>query len=271
MQIPIEQLAAFADGAFSGNPAAVCVLEAWLPDTLLQAIARENNLSETAFVLGDQGVYHLRWFTPSCEVDLCGHATLAAAQVLFQREPHRAGLTFATRSGRLHVERDEERALAGQRDWFTLDFPAQPAEACATPTALTAALGVTPMSCHRGIDWMVVLASEQQVQTLTPNLEGLAQLEGRGVIVTARSASSDFVSRFFAPRIGIPEDPVTGSAHCMLAPYWAQQLGKQVLTARQLSARGGSLHCKVAGDRVRLSGRVIPYLKGVVQVPDPEP
>ena len=268
MQIPIEQLAAFADGPFTGNPAAVCVLEHWLPDALLQAIAAENNLSETAFVLGAQGHHQLRWFTPSCEVDLCGHATLAAAAVVFQHEPQWPTLHFQTRSGLLKVERDPNPPQAGQGDWISLDFPIQPAEACKAPPALIAALGVSPVRCYRGIDWMVVLASEEQVQGLMPDLEGLTHLEGRGVIVTSASERTDFVSRFFAPKIGIAEDPVTGSAHCTLAPYWAQQLGKTELTARQLSARGGSLHCRVQSERVLLSGKVIPFFKGVLQLPD---
>ncbi|MEB3158235.1 MAG: PhzF family phenazine biosynthesis protein [Synechococcus sp.] len=258
MQLPIAQLAAFADGPFSGNPAAVCLLKHWLSDGLLQAIAAEINQSETAFVLEGADRNALRWFTPRCEVDLCGHATLAAAQVMFTRDPGRSVVQFDSRSGVLTVHRHDPHLI--------LDFPAKPAKPCDTPAALVNALGATPLSCHRSVDWMAVFASESEIRALQPNLERLSQLEGRGVIVTAPGDQADVVSRFFAPKIGIAEDPVTGSAHCTLTPYWAEQLGQAQLEARQLSARGGTLHCCINGDRVLIGGRVIPFLSGMVEV-----
>ena len=271
MQIPIEQLTAFAEGPFTGNPAAVCVLDQWLPDALLQAIATELNLSETAFVRRGREHHDLRWFTPRCEVDLCGHATLAAAQVMFAFVPERKALQFDTRSGALQVIRNESlNTAAGQNNpLLTLDFPVQHNERCAPPDALIQGLGQVPESCHRGADWMAVLTSEAELRALTPDLEALTQLDGRGVIVTAPGEHVDVVSRFFAPKIGIPEDPVTGSAHCSLVPYWAQRLGQQTLHARQLSARGGTLHCQMNGTRVLISGRVAPFLRGTLHVPDP--
>ena len=259
MRIPIEQLAAFADAPFEGNPAAVCTLQAWLPDPLLQAIAAENNLSETAFIVQEGHGYGLRWFTPRCEVDLCGHATLAAAQVIFNQAPEHTRLHFNTRSGVLRVDRDGTR--------LRLNLPAQAVQPCPMPEGLVEALGATPECCLMGVDLIAVFATEQCIQALMPTMAGLAQLPGRGVIVTAPGNCVDVVSRFFAPSIGIPEDPVTGSAHCSLAPYWATRLGKPNLEARQLSTRGGRLHCEVQADRVLISGRVQPFLKGEVILP----
>ena len=270
MQIPIEQLAAFAEGPFTGNPAAVCVLDQWLPDALLQAIATELNLSETAFVRRGTEHHDLRWFTPRCEVDLCGHATLAAAQVMFGLAPERKALHFATRSGALQVMRNgsPDNASLNNSPLLTLDFQVQHCEPCTAPDALIQGLRRVPESCYRGADWMAVLASEAEIRALAPDLQALEQLDGRGVIVTAPGEHVDLVSRFFAPKIGIPEDPVTGSAHCSLVPYWAQRLGKQSLHAHQLSARGGTLHCQMHGTRVQLSGRVVPFLRGTLHLPD---
>ena len=259
MRIPIEQLAAFADAPFKGNPAAVCTLQAWLPDQLMQAIAAENNLSETAFTVRERDDYGLRWFTPSCEVDLCGHATLAAAQVLFDQNPAQTLLRFHTRSGVLLVDRDGEQ--------LRLNVPAQAMTPCPIPEGLVEALGAAPQSCLMGVDLMAVFATDDCIQTLTPTMTALAQLPGRGVIVTAPGRGVDMVSRFFAPGIGIPEDPVTGSAHCSLAPYWALRLGRPKLEAQQLSPRGGRLRCEVQGDRVLISGHVQPFLKGELLVP----
>lgn len=271
MQIPIEQLSAFEEGPFTGNPAAVCVLDQWLPDALLQAIAAELNLSETAFVRRGAERHDLRWFTPRCEVDLCGHATLAAAQVLFGLAPERKALQFDTRSGALQVMQKGslDNEFLPNRPLLTLDFPVQHSELCTAPDALIKGLGHAPESCYRGADWMAVLASEAEIRALAPDLQALAQLDGRGVIVTAPGENVDLVSRFFAPKIGIPEDPVTGSAHCSLVPYWAKRLGKQSLHARQLSARGGTLHCQMRGTRVLISGRVVPFLRGTLHLPDP--
>ena len=258
IRIAIEQLAAFAEAPFEGNPAAVCCLDAWLPDPLMQAIATENNLSETAFLIGRRGRYQLRWFTPACEVDLCGHATLAAADVVFRREPEQHTLQFESRSGMLRVQREGDR--------ITLDFPVQRAHPCLPPAGLQEAIGATPQSCLLGVDLIAVFADEDTIRTLRPNPELVAALPGRGLIATAPGQHVDVVSRFFAPGCGIPEDPVTGSAHCSLTPYWCETLGKTVLNARQLSARGGSLRCRLQGERVLITGRVIPYLSGSIQV-----
>ena len=259
MRLPIEQLAVFAEAPFEGNPAAVCSLQTWLPDGLMQAIATENNLSETAFTVQEGDGYGLRWFTPSCEVDLCGHATLAAAEVVFAQAPERTLLRFHTRSGELRVDRD--------RDGLRLTCPAMAMTACAVPEGLVEALGATPEHCLIGMDLMAVFASEDCIQSLMPSMEALAAMPGRGVIVTAPGRRVDVVSRFFAPGIGIPEDPVTGSAHCSLAPYWAYRLGRSRLEARQLSKRGGRLRCEVQGETVLISGRVQPFLKGELILP----
>jgi len=256
--IPIEQVAAFAEGPFQGNPAAVCPLERWLPDSLMQAIAAENNLSETAFYVGREGRYSLRWFTPTCEVDLCGHATLAAGHVVFLHEPHLNKVEFSSKSGSLIVRRLE--------DQLSLNFPAQRTCPCPIPDGLEDILGITVEGCLQGVDLMVVVAHEHQVKVLAPDSGAVASLPGRGLIVTAPGTEVDFVSRFFAPSCGIAEDPVTGSAHCSLTPYWAERLGRSDLLARQLSARGGMLHCQLAKERVLISGRVIPYLSGVIHI-----
>ncbi len=259
MEIPLYQVDAFARRQFGGNPAAVCPLTQWLPDQTLQSIAAENNLAETAyFVREGKGVYRLRWFTPTVEVDLCGHATLAAAYVLWSYLRFKGdAVCFNSRSGPLMVTRSGTRII--------LDFPVVPARRVAPPLTLIDGLGVQPLEVWGGMDFMVVLPSEEDVRTLQPAWEPLAQAGGRGVIVTAPgSGKVDFVSRFFAPAAGINEDPVTGSAHCMLTPYWAQRLGKKAMYARQLSARGGELWLKLKGDRVLISGQAQPYLKGAI-------
>ena len=256
--IPIEQLSAFAEGPFQGNPAAVCPLQTWLPDSVMQAIATENNLSETAFYVGCEGRYALRWFTPRCEVDLCGHATLAAGHVVFQREPHLNEVEFSSNSGLLTVCR--------VGDQLTLNFPLQPACICPVPNGLEDILDTKVEACLMGMDLMVVLADECQVAALAPDSAAVALLPGRGLIVTAPGSEVDFVSRFFAPACGIDEDPATGSAHCSLTPYWAKRLGRSDLLARQLSARGGMLRCQLTEQRVLISGRVIPYLSGVLHI-----
>ncbi len=259
MKLPIYQIDAFADRPFQGNPAAVCPLEGWLPDSVLQAIAEENNLAETAFFVGGDGKYGLRWFTPTKEVDLCGHATLAAAHVLFAgacRE--QAEITFESRSGSLRVLREG--------DLLTLDFPAQVGDRCDTPRPLIDGLGATPKECFRATDYMAVFDSERDVAALSPDFRRLKTLDLRGVIVTARGSTEDFVSRFFAPNYGVDEDPVTGSAHCTLAPYWAERLGKNSLTGKQISKRTGRLICRVEGDRVFISGQTVEYLQGQIQI-----
>ncbi|MGE9289774.1 MAG: PhzF family phenazine biosynthesis protein [Puniceicoccales bacterium] len=258
-EIPIYQIDAFAEGDFRGNPAAVCPLEQWLPDTLLQMIAEENNLSETAFYVPEGEGFRIRWFTPTVEVDLCGHATLSAARVVFERgEVEGDTLLFHSRSGPLLVKREGGR--------LRLDFPAQPGKATEVPELLAHGLGGWPVECYRSADFLAVFSSEEEVYALEPDFKTLAQLPGRGVIVTAKGADVDFVSRFFAPSHGIEEDAVTGSAHCTLAPYWAKRLGKTELTAWQISRRGGVLECRVEGDRVLISGKTRLFLKGSIWV-----
>jgi PhzF family phenazine biosynthesis protein len=239
---------AFAEAPGEGNPAAVCPVDAWPTDAAMQALAAQINLSETAFYLARPGRLEIRWFTPSVEVDLCGHATLAAAHVAFARgDASGERAVFASRSGPLGVAREG--------DALTLDFPALAFDPCAVPAALAEGLGATPDACFSGMDYLAVFADARAVAGLAPDFRRLAELPLRGVIATAPAGDCDFVSRFFAPNAGIDEDPVTGSAHCALAPYWAARLGKKDLEARQISARGGRLRCRVRGDRVLVSGR----------------
>ena len=259
MKYPLFQIDAFTDRLFGGNPAAVVVLEDWLPDPVLAGIAAENNLAETAFVILKPGVIPLRWFTPAVEVDLCGHATLAAAHVLFRHYLPSAGqLTFSTRSGDLIVSREAEL--------LTMNFPARPAQPIEIFEPLIAALGIRPREAYLARDILAVFEAEADILALRPDFQRLAALDAFAVIVSAPSEAVDFVSRCFAPGAGIPEDPVTGSAHCTLVPYWAARLGKSELTARQLSARGGDLRCRLAGDRVFMSGGTVEYLRGEITV-----
>ena len=262
MQIPIFQIDAFAERAFAGNPAAVCPLDDWLPDAVLQGIALENNLSETAFfVRQGEDDYGLRWFTPAVEVPLCGHATLASAYLILNRlEPERERVGFETLSGRLEVVRDG--AL------LTMDLPADPPQSADAPDLLRQALGKAPTAVLKGRYWMAVYDREADVRDLVPDIGAIARVEPGNVIITAPGDEVDFVSRFFAPGSGIAEDPVTGSAHCILTPYWVDRLGRDKLTARQISARGGSLVCERIGDRVRLSGPCAFYMEGRIELPD---
>jgi PhzF family phenazine biosynthesis protein len=253
MKLHQYQIDAFTRQIFHGNPAAVCPLPHWLDDVLLQAIATENNLSETAFFVPTPQGYHLRWFTPVAEVDLCGHATLAAAHVLFEHLGHPgATIHFNSRSGPLIVAR--------QGDRLEMDFPARVAHPCAMPTALLEGLGQLPVEVLEADDYLAVFADEATVRALRPDYTRLAQLDLRGVCITAPGRDADFVSRFFAPKFGIPEDPVTGSAHCELAPYWAARLGKTTFHARQISQRGGEVDCQLNGDRVLLSGHAVTFM-----------
>ena len=232
MRIPLYQVDAFTSKVFSGNPAAVCLLDCWLDDPILQAIAAENNLSETAFLVRNAIGFDLRWFTPLTEVALCGHATLASAFVLFE-----------------------------------MNFPARAPHAISPPAGLKEALGVTPRETLASVeDLLVVLDGEKAVRDVQPDFPALAQIACRGIIVTAGGNQSDFVSRFFAPRLGLPEDPVTGSSHCVLAPYWAGVLGKNDLYASQLSKRGGELFCTYAGNRVKISGKAVLFLEGTIMI-----
>jgi PhzF family phenazine biosynthesis protein len=250
---------AFTSRRFGGNPAGVCPLDRWLEDETLQSIAAENHLAETAFLVPRGDEFELRWFTPTVEMDLCGHATLASAWALFHlRGNSREALTFHTKSGALTVTRDGERLV--------LDFPARPAAPCAPPPGLVAALGITPREVLRANDLLCVLESEAAVRAVSPDIRALARLDTRGIIVTAPGTDADFVSRFFAPAVGVDEDPVTGSAHCTLVPYWAARLGKTQLFARQVSQRGGELWCEARGARVALAGHAVLYLEGRIEI-----
>lgn len=260
MRIQQYQIDAFSPRAFAGNPAAVCPLASWPDDGLLQAIAEENNLPETAFFVPSAKGFRLRWFTPLREVDLCGHATLASAHVLFDIMGYpKPEITFETRSGDLFVQR--KGAL------LEMDFPAQPPVACSAPEALIKGLGQVPVEVLAADDYVAVFASEEAIRAITPDFTLLSQLDRRGVIVTAPGSDVDFVSRFFAPKYGISEDPVTGSAHCELTPYWAKRLGKTALAARQVSKRGGDLLCELKDDRVLLSGAAVTVMVATISLP----
>ena len=261
MTFPFYWVDAFATKVGSGNPAGVVPLEQWPDDALMQRIAFENGLAETAFfVAPGAGRYHLRWFTPGAEVDLCGHATVATAFVLFTQLGFTGErITFDSRSGPLHVRRLPDGKIE-------LDFPSRPAVAMAPPAALLQGLGATPAYYAQAQANLAVFATTAEVRALRPDFAALATLEQYGTIVTAPGEDCDFVSRFFAPRVGVPEDPVTGSSHCTLTPYWAARLGKTKLHARQLSARGGELWCELSSDRVKITGHAVLYLKGEIHV-----
>jgi PhzF family phenazine biosynthesis protein len=261
MKLRLYQVDAFTGRVFAGNPAAVVPLDRWLPDETMQAIAAENNLSETAFFIGEKGYFHIRWMTPTDEVDLCGHATLASAWVVFNEiEKGRTEVHFRSQSGPLKV------TAAG--DTLALDFPSRPPEpADGSITALADALGARPHSVLASRDYLAVFGSEDEVRALEPDVAKVAALDRMAVIATAPGRDCDFVSRFFVPSMGIPEDPVTGSAHCTLVPYWAKRLGKTSLFARQVSLRGGELWCEDRGERVAIAGRCVKYLEGTIEVP----
>ena len=257
MRIPMYQIDAFTGELFGGNPAAVCVLGDWLDDRIMQAIAMENNLSETAFLIERPGHFDLRWFTPAAEIDLAGHPTLAAAFAVFEiLKPGLREVRFETKSGTLSVTRE--------KDMLAMDFPATPATLCNPPDALIKGLGLTPQEVLMSRDHMAVLSSEAEVLAVKPDFNILRQLDSMGVIITAPGDNSDFVSRFFAPKMGIPEDPVTGSAHCTLIPYWAQRLGKADLSAVQVSPRKGLLSCRDMGQRVRIAGNAVLFFSGEI-------
>jgi PhzF family phenazine biosynthesis protein len=261
MRTRIFQVDAFTTRRFSGNPAAVMPMDRFLADLALQAIAQENNLSETAFLVREDGDYRLRWFTPVAEVPLCGHATLASAAVVMERlEPARNEVVFHTRSGPLTVKRAE----AG----YVMDFPSKPPERVAVPPGFADALGVVPSEVFANdFNYMAVLHSAEAVRELAPDLAAIARLDRPGICVTAPGDDGyDFVSRYFVPAKGVPEDPVTGSTHCMLTPYWADRLGKTELRAFQASRRGGEVVCRLLGDRVELKGSCVFYLEGEVEI-----
>ena len=260
-KIPLYQVDAFTSAVFSGNPAAVCFLEAWLDDAVLLAIASENNLSETAFLVRKNDSFELRWFTPVTEVALCGHATLASAFVIFNH------LNWPEKTIRFQTRKSGQLIVTNRGDLMEMNFPSRPVQNLVNPTGLAAALGVTPLEIFSSAeDLLVVLENEASVREVTPDFAALNRVEARGIIVTARGEHSDFVSRFFAPRVGVNEDPVTGSAHTVLTPYWSEVLGKIDLHALQISQRGGELFCQMAGDRVKISGRAVLYLAGTISV-----
>jgi PhzF family phenazine biosynthesis protein len=258
-RIPLYQVDAFTSRVFGGNPAAVCPLEDWPADATMQAIAAENNLSETAFFIDRGDRFDLRWFTPAAEVDLCGHATLATAWVLFNElgiDAKEVG--FDTLSGRLTVRNDGDRLV--------MDFPARPPGRIEPSPTLAEALGHVPHEVLRHDNCLAVFESEAEVRDLSPDIARIKALDFPGVIVTAPGEEVDFVSRYFAPKYGIPEDPVTGSAHCELMPYWANRLGSATLTARQISTRGGELHLELVGERVLIGGRCAKFLEGIIEI-----
>ena len=266
MRLPVYQVDAFTSKLFAGNPAAVMLLKRFLPNETLLAIAAENNLSETAFLVKEGEHYRLRWFTPACEVPLCGHATLASAAVVLERlEPERDMVCFQTASGALTVK----RVGSG----YTMDFPASPVKTVPIPEEAAVALGANPVEVWKNDRFLLVLLADAQVmRTLQPRMGAVAQLDPHGVIVTAPGDGGyDFVSRFFAPAMGIDEDPVTGSAHCVLTPFWAARLGKSEFRAHQASRRGGELTCRLRGERVEMEGRCVFFLEGIVELELPEP
>ncbi|HNQ81829.1 MAG TPA: PhzF family phenazine biosynthesis protein [Candidatus Aminicenantes bacterium] len=260
MSLLFYQVDAFTSEVFQGNPAGVCPLESWLPDGLMQNIAMENNLAETAFYVPTGDRFGIRWFTPAVEVDLCGHATLAAAYVIFRYDRYPENeIALDSRSGILRVRRDG--------DLLTLDFPVDTLRPAAEPAGLSEALGARPREIFRGkTDCLAVFGTQAEIEAMRPDFGKLGRVEARGVIVTARGTEVDFISRFFGPQVGIDEDPVTGSAHTSLAPYWAEKLGKTEMEAVQLSRRGGRLKVRLRGDRVDISGRARAYLEGRIKM-----
>jgi len=258
MFIPFYQVDAFTDSLFGGNPAGVCPLDEWLPDETMQKIAMENNVSETAFFIKKGDGFHIRWFTPRVEVNLCGHATLASAHVIFNESGYvRDAISFESRGGNLNVTREGELLI--------LDFPANKPQRTSLPDDFVQALNIMPVQCFRGKeDYLLLYKSQKEIEALIPDFLKLEKVVARAVIVTAPGDKIDFVSRFFAPRVGIDEDPVTGSAHTVLIPFWAEKLGKTEMKAMQLSSRGGTLFCRLRGDRVDIGGRAVTYLKGEI-------
>lgn len=260
MRLQLFHVDAFTAHPFKGNPAAVCPMERWIDDAVMQSIAAENNLSETAFFVPDGEEFRIRWFTPTTEIDLCGHATLASGWVLYHERGFKGDrIVFKSKTDRLEVTRDGERLV--------LNFPARPPKKVTMPTGLGIALGAKPKAVLAARDYLCVFENEQAVRDLQPDFGALKRLN-RMVIVTARGKDCDFVSRFFAPGHGVDEDPVTGSAHCTLVPYWSSELGKKKLHARQVSKRGGELFCELARDRVKMAGHAVKYLEGNIDLPD---
>jgi len=262
-KLTLYQVDAFTDKLFGGNPAAVCPLEEWIDESLMQKIASENNLSETAFFVKKDDVFEIRWFTPTIEVDLCGHATLATAFILFNQLDYKAEEInfYSHRSGILKARKQDHMIF--------LDFPADELKYINTIPEIIQSIGITPVKCYKGnTDYFIVLNSEKEVLDIEPDFKTIATLPVRGIIITAKGDDVDFVSRFFAPQTGVHEDPVTGSAHTSLAPFWSNHLEKDDLTARQLSKRGGHILCKHIGDRVLIGGSAVLYLTGEICIND---
>ena len=260
MNLTIYQVDAFTNEVFKGNPAAVVPLESWLDAKLMQKIALENNLAETAFFVKNGDVYEIRWFTPTFEIDLCGHATLASAFVIFEI------LKAETKSVKYHSHKSGELSVEKKDDILILDFPSRPVSKTEIPDGLIEAIGKQPVEIFKARDYFLVYETEREVSEIAPDFTRLLKIDAHGFIVTAKGENSDFVSRFFAPEVGVFEDPVTGSAHCNLIPFWAERLGKNELFARQISARGGKLFCALEGDRVKIGGNAVLYLKGEIYV-----
>lgn len=260
MNLTIYQVDAFTKEVFKGNPAAVCPLESWINESLMQRIALENNLAETAFFVKNGDVYEIRWFTPLAEIDLCGHATLASAFVIFEI------LKAETELVKFHSHKSGELSVEKKGDRLILDFPSRPVSKAELPEGLVEAIGKEPKEVFKARDYFLVYESEQEIAEIAPDFTQLLKIPTHAVIVTAKGDSSDFVSRFFAPEVGVFEDPATGSAHCNLIPFWAERLGKTEMFARQISQRGGELFCELKGDRVKIGGNAVLYLKGEIYV-----
>lgn len=259
MQLKMYQIDAFAQNVFEGNPAAVVPLEAWLDDVMMQKIAMENNLSETVFFVKEGANYHIRWFTPISEVDMCGHATLASAFVLFEILNYPSDeIVFDSKSGELRVKKEDGK--------FVMDFPTQEIMMCAVPYAIAEAFEVQPKECYKSMDYLLIFENEEDILNAKPNFQKLKNINARGVIITSKSKEYDFVCRFFAPKIGIDEDPVTGAAFTQLIPYWSKILGKNIFRAKQISQRGGEVFCKLSGLRVEIAGYGVKYFEGVVEL-----
>jgi len=260
MELTIYQVDAFTDQLFGGNPAAVCPLMEWLPTDIMQKIALENNLSETAFIIPEGEGYHIRWFTPAIEVDLCGHATLATAHALYAEMGYaKDKVVFNSKSGLLTVSK--------KGDLYTMNFPTDELKAVTIPSEITESLGTTPIEVFRGKDdYLAIFDNQATIENFTPDFNKLGKLKARGVITTAKGDTVDFISRCFFPAAGIDEDPVTGSAHTTLTPYWTKKLDKTQMVARQLSERGGLLHCEYLSDRVNISGNAVTYLRGKISI-----
>jgi len=259
MKLKLYQVDAFAKKTFEGNPAAICPLEKWLDDTLMQKIAEENNLSETAFFVKTDGVFHIRWFTPTSEVDMCGHATLASAHVIYTYLDYKEDeIIFDSKSGILKVTKEDDK--------YSMDFPAQKIEACEIPIEFMVAFDALPIACYKAMDYLLVFDDEKDIINANPDIQKLQEVDLRGVMITAKSKEYDFVTRFFAPKYGIDEDPVTGSAFTQLVPYWSEVLGKEALHAKQVSPREGEVYCRIKGDRVEMAGYAVSYLEGVITI-----